>query len=280
MRRGNWQTNVLAALAVTTGIVNEAAAGGKGGGARAPSAPHVSAPRMPAPRPMMAMPAPRVQAQKAPAQAMNRNAAKQVASVQRQALQQNAKQMQSLQRQASARAAMSRQARSRTGTYAGIAPRRGRNYGYRPGVRRYRGYSYGNRYAYNNQLSRAVVSRLRSTRMSLSRLDRDYQGHRVRAIRSIDRAIGQLSHRPSWGMGRNAFGVAGRRNLAGAGINPNRNRQRIPQAQSDARMRSAMSSLVGVNNQLSSQGYGPGYYRARVYVQQAHRELGIGLQIR
>jgi hypothetical protein len=125
----------------------------------------------------------------------------------------------------------------------------------------------------------------------LARLDRDYQGHRVRAMHAVAMAIRQLSHRSmivngagfAPGMNRLAMrqgmGQGGRRSvLGGAG---GRGRQPMSQAQSDARMSQALRMLQGVGMQLVNQGsYTTGHARALGHVQQAIRELDVALAIR
>ena len=183
----------------------------------------------------------------------------------------------------------------RTATRATSASRRyatsrSRYYGNRAGVRRSRGYGYSRRYAVANQNTRAVVQRLRSTHSSLARLDHDYQGHRVRAMRSIQRAIRQLSHTSM--NGRNGYanrggvnGVNGVNNRNGVnGLNRGglaaRGNRPIPQAQSDARMRRAGQTLQAVNMQLSRNSGTSSHAYARRYVQTAMREIGVALQVR
>ena len=105
-----------------------------------------------------------------------------------------------------------------------------------------------------------VVARLRSVNASLARIDHDYQGHRVRAMRSISMAIRQLSYRSmnyggmgassgmdngrAMGMRQGGGGATG----ALAGVSP------MSQAQSDARMSQDLRVLQGINMQVGSQG--------------------------
>ena len=173
-------------------------------------------------------------------------------------------------------------------------------YGYGQGARAYRAYGYGSgyrnryygrRYGYgrSQRSNRAILARLRSVEMQLARIDQDYQGHRVRAMRSVSMAIRQLSHRsmiysgvgfaPGMNNGRRigmGMGMGmGRGGLGGNGAG------RMPQAQSDARMSHALRTLQGVNMQLGSQGsYTMGHARARGHVMQAIRELSTALSIR
>jgi hypothetical protein len=175
-------------------------------------------------------------------------------------------------------------------------------YGYGSGARPWRAYGYGSgyrngyygrRYGYGRSQgsNRAVIARLRSVEMQLARIDHDYQGHRVRAMRSVAMAIRQLSHRsmiysgvgfsPGMNNGRGMGGGMGmgmgRGGLGGGGGGAGR----MPQAQSDARMSHALRTLQGVNMQLGSQGGSTmGHARARGHVMHAVRELGIALSIR
>jgi hypothetical protein len=168
----------------------------------------------------------------------------------------------------------------------GAGARRYRAYGYGRGYRN--GY-YGRRYGYGRSQAnnRMIVARLRSVHAGLARLDRTYQGHRVRAMHAISMAIRQLSHRSMIyrGVGfspRGNFGMGtgagrGQGNL-GAGL---RRRQPMSQAQSDARMGQALRSLQGISTQLGNQVYHTGgHARARGHVQRAIRELGTALAIR
>ena len=155
---------------------------------------------------------------------------------------------------------------------------RGRGYAHRAGIRRTRGYGYSRRYAASNQNTRGVVQRLRATNASLARLDHDYQGHRVRAMRSIQQAIRQLAHTST--TSRRSFanrgGVNGRNRVGLAANRP----QPIPQVQSDARMRRAGQTLQGVNVQLTRNSNTPSHTYARRYVQTAMREIGVALRVR
>jgi hypothetical protein len=173
---------------------------------------------------------------------------------------------------------------------AGSSARRYRAYGYGRG---YRNRSYARSYGYGRSQSnnRAVVARLRSTHASLARIDHDYQGHRVRAMHSIAMAIRQLAHRSMvYGNAGFAGGInknlnnnlaLGRRPAGRNGAAAGPRNQRLPQAQSDARMSQALRSLQGVNMQLSSQGANTsGHARARGHVQHAMRELNTALAIR
>jgi hypothetical protein len=172
----------------------------------------------------------------------------------------------------------------------------GYTYGHGPSARQYRAYGYGHgyrnryygrHYGYGRSqgYNRAIVARLRSVHRNLARIDHDYQGHRVRAMHSIAMAIRQLSHRSmvyrgtGFAQGMNnglAMGMP-RRGVGAGGRRP----QRMPQAQSDARMNQALRTLQGVNMQLTSQGSNTyGHARARGHVQHAIRELNTALAIR
>jgi hypothetical protein len=177
----------------------------------------------------------------------------------------------------------------------GSGSRNYRAYGYGHGYRnRYYGghYGYGRSQGYN----RGIVSRLRSVHRNLARINHDYQGHRVRAMHAVAMAIRQLSHRSmvyrgvgfaqgmnnglAMGMGRGANGIGNVNGQVG-NVAAGRRNQRIPQAQSDARMNQALRTLQGVNMQLSSQGSNTsGHARARGHVQHAIRELNMALAVR
>jgi hypothetical protein len=173
----------------------------------------------------------------------------------------------------------------------GTGSRPYRAYGYGRG---YRNRYYGRRYGYGRSqgYNRAIVGRLRSVHRNLARIDHDYQGHRVKAMHAVAMAIRQLSHRSmvyrgvgfAQGM-NNGLAVGMRRGVNGLNANLAGARrpqpQRIPQAQSDARMNQALRTLQGVHMQLSTQGSNTyGHARARGHVQHAIRELNIALAIR
>jgi hypothetical protein len=170
----------------------------------------------------------------------------------------------------------------------GSGARNLRAYGYGSGYRnRYYGGGYG--YGRSQGNNRAIVARLRSVRMSLARIDHDYQGHRVRAMHAISMAIRQLSHRSmvysgtgfSSGMNSGAgmgMGRGMRQNGLGAG---GRRGQVMPQAQSDARMSQSRRNLQGIGMQLSNQGSSTmGHGRALGHIQRAIHELNVALSIR
>jgi hypothetical protein len=174
-------------------------------------------------------------------------------------------------------------------------------YGSGNGARNYRAYGYGNGYrnrrygggyGYGRSQgnNRAVIGQLRSVRASLARIDHDYQGHRVRAMRAVSMAIRQLSHRSmmSGGVGlagmnngmNNGRAGMGMRQGGGVGAGAGR-RQPMSQAQSDARMSRDLRILQGVNMQLSGQGNGySGSGHAGGHVQRAIHELNVALSIR
>jgi hypothetical protein len=176
-----------------------------------------------------------------------------------------------------------------TYTYTnGTGSRSYRAYGYGRG---YRSRSYGSGYGYgrSQRYNRAIVARLRSVHRNLARIDHDYQGHRVRAMHAVAMAIRQLSHRSmvyqgvgfaqgmnnglAVGMGRGGNGL-GRNMAAGRRV------QRMPQAQSDARMSQALRTLQGIHMQLSQVSNTAGHVRAQTHVQHAIGELNIALSIR
>ena len=164
------------------------------------------------------------------------------------------------------------------------------------GARPYRAYGSGsghrNRYSGRRSgygrsqgSNRAIVARLRSVHASLARIDRDYQGHRLRAMHGIAMAIRQLTHRSMVDRGvgfapggNNGPAMGMRRSVLGPGA---RRTQVLTQAQSDARMSQALRTLQGINMQLSSQGYSTtGHARARGHVKRAVHELNTALSIR
>lgn len=165
-------------------------------------------------------------------------------------------------------------ARPRSVTTRSYSRVHSRHYVRRSGVRRYRGYGYSRRYATSNQNLRSIVQRLRSTHSSLARLDRDYGGHRLRAMSSISRAVRQLSHR-SIGRSRNQNGraIAGR-NRANVAIRP------VSQVQSDSRMRQALQTLQGVHGVLTSSATMPSHFYASGSIRRAMRELTLALHVR
>jgi hypothetical protein len=174
---------------------------------------------------------------------------------------------------------------SNTYTYGqGTGARRYRAYGYGRGYRN-RSYARGNGYGRSQGQNRAIVARLRSVHASLARIDREYQGHRARAMHAISMAIRQLSHQSMVYRGQgfapgmnNGQAMAMRRGGVGAGA---RRAQPLTQAQSDARMSQALRSLQGIGMQLSNQGYHTaGHARARGHVQRAVRELNTALSVR
>jgi hypothetical protein len=122
-----------------------------------------------------------------------------------------------------------------------------------------------------------------SVHSSLARLDRDYQGHRARAMHAITMAIRQLSHRSmiysgvGFSSGANGRAIGMRQGAGRGGVQP----QRMSQAQSDSRMGQALRRLQGINMQLASQGsYTSGHSRATGHVRQAIHELNVALSIR
>ena len=141
-----------------------------------------------------------------------------------------------------------------------------------------------------------VVSRLRSAHANLSGLDRDYQGHRSRAMQQISMAIRQLSHRSmmSQGSGFSARMTGMRRQGNGNGNrngNGNGNGMRTSQAQSDSRMRHSLLMITGAGQMLSQQSNGTnaayvssgantGRFRAYGYIHMAANELNTALRVR
>jgi hypothetical protein len=112
----------------------------------------------------------------------------------------------------------------RTPSNYGYGSGRGRSYGATQRGRSNRGSSYGNRYATSNQGIRSMVIQLRRTNSTLARLNSDYHGHRVQAMRSINQAIRHLSHSGTSSYGMNTSNGMGMRNNAnGVGLQNNAN---------------------------------------------------------
>jgi hypothetical protein len=142
-------------------------------------------------------------------------------------------------------------------------------------------------------IARMAVYRLRQVYNGLARLDHDYQGHRVRAMRDIGMAIRQLGHR-SMGysnmyasynynnnsrIGMNGNGNMGMRNRNDASVRRT-NAMRMPQAMSDSRMRQGLMVLQGVDMYLMQHGMTPGHARSRGYIHLAMQEINTALTIR
>jgi hypothetical protein len=151
---------------------------------------------------------------------------------------------------------------------------------YRRSYARHRSYSSGRRYASNSGNNRAIIQRLRSTHASLSRINREYQGHRVKAMHAIGQAIRQLEHR-SGGTGGAGFAAPvhafQNRNRAGAG-----GAQAMSQAQSDARMQQARRTLQSVHQHLTNNVTTVSYARVRSSgsVRRAIQELNLAMRVR
>jgi hypothetical protein len=168
-------------------------------------------------------------------------------------------------------------------------------YGYRGGIRRNRGYSsrsryygrrsygYGNRNYQAQQFNRMLAQQLRTAHRNLAQLDREYQGHRVRAMRATSLAIRQLGGRSTYYRGMNAFGNAGQANNGlrnRAGVNGGAGVARMSQAQADAWVRRSQRILMAVNQQLTARGYTQRHVRSRAYVQTGMQELNTALTVR
>jgi len=152
------------------------------------------------------------------------------------------------------------------------------------------GHGYRNRassrgYGRSQSNARVLVSRLRSVHQSLARLDHDYRGHRVNAMHALSSAIRSLSHRSTslvsntnrlnGGNGR-ARNVANNNNGAAA-------RNRIPQAQSDARMAQALRTTQGIHMQMTNSAtnsYSTARTVAHRHVSRAVHELQTALAMR
>ncbi len=117
---------------------------------------------------------------------------------------------------------------------SGSSARRYNAHGYGRGYRnRYSGGRRG--YGRSQGNNRAIVSRLRSVHASLARLDRDYQGHRVRSMHAISMAVRQLSHRSMVYRGT-GFGQ-GRNNGMAMGMRQGRRGTGEPRGRADASAR-------------------------------------------
>jgi hypothetical protein len=169
-------------------------------------------------------------------------------------------------------------------------------YGYGNGARSYRAYGFGNgyrnryygrRYGYGRSqgYNRAVVGRLQSVYYNLARINRDYNGHRVRAMHAVAMAVRQLTHRSMvyrgvgfvpglnngmrMGLGRGGFGAGMGRGMV------------MNQAQSDMRMAQSLRTLQGIRMQLASQSFGNVTHAwALGHVHRAMFELHTALSIR
>jgi hypothetical protein len=173
------------------------------------------------------------------------------------------------------------------GVYAygsAASTRRYQAYGYGRGYHnRFRGGLYG--YGRSQGNNRAIIARLRSVHASLARIDRDYQGHRVRAMHAIAMAIQQLSHRSMFSRRMGVLpaanidmGLGMGRGRAGAGA---RRAQPMTQAQSDAVLGRDLRTLHGIGTQLGTQGYYTGgHNRALGHIRRAIHELNVALSIR
>jgi hypothetical protein len=244
--RGPWLVALLVASMVLPVTVAEGGKGGRGGG-RGGRAPRQAAPRRPS---AQAYKMPRASNNAARANVSNNRAAN---------VKTNAGKVNGT-------------SRSIAGNVTGTSATTPHSYSYGSGTnaRRYtaNGYGHGSRnrsssrgYGRSQGNSRALVSRLRSVHTSLARLDHDYRGHRANAMHSISNAIRSLSHRSSSMVangnmnrnnGNNLNGNNGRnRNVANNNNNGQRNR--MTQAQSDARMSQALRTTQGIHMQMTNQ---------------------------
>lgn len=179
------------------------------------------------------------------------------------------------------------------GRNASFSANRPQSYAYGTGThaRRYtaNGYGHGYRnrtshggYGRSQSSNRSLVARLRSVHSSLARIDHDYQGHRVQAMRSISSAVRALSHRS----GR--AGATNRTVALNGNANGNlRNRagrngaQRMPQAQSDARMSQALRTTQGIHLQMGNQlSSSRAIGTARTHLTRSIREMQTALAVR
>jgi hypothetical protein len=254
--RGPWLVALLVASLVLPETTAEAGKGGKGGG-RGGRAPRQAAPRRPS-----------AQAFKMP-RASNNAARVNVANNRSTNVKTNGTNARNANGTARSLAGTSATGTSATtpGSYAYGSGSNARRYtanGYGQG---YRNRSSSRGYGRSQGNARALVSRLRSVHTSLARLDHDYRGHRVNAMHAISSAIRSLSHRSSSMVangnmnrmngnnlnGNNLNGNNGRnRNVANNNNNGQRNR--MTQAQSDARMSQALRTTQGIHMQMVNQG--------------------------
>jgi len=168
----------------------------------------------------------------------------------------------------------------RISTYSN-GTRNHRAYGYGRG---YRNRYYGSRRGYGRSQAnnRAIVARLRSVHANLARIDREYKGHRVRAMQSIALAIRQLSHRSMVYRGTGFAPGVNNQNLAlrnQQGVRgANGQRRPLTQAQADARMNQSLRTMQGIFLQLNNQGYHTNSHaRASGHIQRAIQHLSAGL---
>jgi hypothetical protein len=109
----------------------------------------------------------------------------------------------------------------------------------------------------------ASVSLLRTVHVKLQEADRDYQGHRVRALHHVSEALHHLG------------------SSAPAGLGSGSSLGNLPQAQSDEILRDSLQKLRNAEGQLGMQSSGaPHRSRARSALGQAVRELEFALRIR
>ena len=165
---------------------------------------------------------------------------------------------------------------------------------YRPSGygRGYRNRYYGNsrNYGRSQTNDRSLVARLRSVHATLTRMDHDYRGHRVRAAHQISLAIRHLSHRSRYSNSISASGQANgfltgmngtRRQTLSGNTNGTGQRVHLTQAQSDSRMAQALRTTQGVTMQLNHQGQNNNTHRlAHAQLQHAMHEMNLALASR
>jgi hypothetical protein len=132
-----------------------------------------------------------------------------------------------------------------------------------------------------NGATATVTQELHAIKHSLEQADHDYQGHRAKAVQLIGTAIHALHHgqhhtaQAGHGNNQNNNNKGQQQNRGQA----NNNGNRLPQAQSDAILKSAATSLQGVAQQLNGTP-NPGAAKALVAVGQAVQELQTALAIK
>jgi hypothetical protein len=131
-----------------------------------------------------------------------------------------------------------------------------------------------------------IAMELRGTKHILQLADHDYQGHRARAVASIDVALRSMGQHVGNngtgninGNGAGAGRIAGGGNRVNGNRNGNRNAMREPQAKSDAQLRIALKRLSVIHSQMGSMSNGQ-QGQAGVAVQRAMHELNTALAIR
>jgi hypothetical protein len=135
-----------------------------------------------------------------------------------------------------------------------------------------------------NQNNGAFVLALRSAAYSLSQTDRDYEGHRARALHQVIQAMRHLMPSSMRGSLPNNSAVASsKRSQAGAGAAAKAGagkKDPMKQEASDAHLRDALSTLTSVQSHLANQVGTPSHVRASSSIQGAIQELNQALAAR